>query len=344
MTSTDQAHAVLFQKKNFLEHTRGNEKGISAPYTTTLADGTRALLLDTGILQLEPANGSDKNIVISAGVHGNETAPIEIVDNMVRSILTMATPIRNRTLFIIGNPVAMNMGQRFDIENLNRLFCGKHEKLNHHEAVRAGILENAVSDFFGKNDSNARYHYDLHTAIRGSKHEKFFIYPYPDGRSWDKAQLQFFLAAEINTALLGHRPASTFSYFSSHFFKAHAFTVELGQVKPFGQNDMAKFEAITRNLTLLISGGDIPLQPYSDENFHLFRVKTELIKRSDTFRLNFADGADNFSTFKKDFQLTEDTDGGYHVENDGEAIVFPNTNVPIGQRAGLVVERTQLDP
>lgn len=348
MTDTNSDRSLFAKEKSFLNFTLDNESGIAAPFNMELEDGVDISIVETGVLSVVPANSRTspgrKSIVISCGVHGNETAPIEIVDNIVRSILNGKLTVRHRILFLIGNPIAINKGKRFDIENLNRLFNNKHAEKNHHEANRARLLENSVKDFFASASTDSeKLHYDLHTAIRGSQHKQFVVCPFPDGRPWNRSQLEFFLASGINTVLLGHRPAGTFSYYSSHNFQAHAFTVELGSVKPFGENNMAEFEAFSDSLKNLISGRPMPTRPYRNEDFNLFRVKDELNKQSDAFRLNIAEDVKNFTEFKKGFRLADDEDGGYVIQSDGDAIVFPNANVPVGQRAGLIIERATLD-
>ncbi len=337
-----QAMNNILMQKGLLELTRKNEQSFETQDPIKLQANLSVQLLDTGVLLVEPEQPNDVDLVISSGVHGNETAPIEIVDNLVKKILSEQLPVRSRVLFIIGNPVAMNLSQRFDLENMNRLFNGKHQGKDHHEAIRAERLEAFVKSFYNKRNDARRFHYDLHTAIRASKYKKFAVYPYPDGKPWNKSQLEFFLACGINTLLLGHQPSGTFSYFTSHQFDADAFTVELGKVKPFGENDMSEFTDMTLNLQNLISGNEIKTKPFDNDDFILFQVKDELVKRSDSFELNIADDVENFTSFDKGFQLTNDVDGGYVVEQSGEAIVFPNAKIPNGQRAGLVVVKTQL--
>ncbi len=332
---------ILLQQ-GLLELTRTHPNGVDAQQAIKVQQNLTVQLLDTGVLLVEPTTSKGVDLVISSGVHGNETAPIEIVDELIRRILSGDLGVGNRVLFIIGNPVAMNMSERFDIENMNRLFNGKHQGKTHHEAKRAARLEQYVENFFHQNSINQRVHYDLHTAIRASKYKKFAVYPYPDGREWNKAQLEFFLASDINTILLGHQPSGTFSYFSSHRFGADAFTVELGKVKPFGENDMQEFRAISSNLATLISGEKVATKPFDNGDFNLFQVKGELVKKSEAFKLNIADDVENFTDFKQGFVLTEDKDDGYVVEEDGEAIVFPNAKIPVGQRAGLIVVKTQI--
>ncbi len=342
MSDLARCRQLIQQQHQFLQLTAENEQTIDGPIEFELADGTQVALIDTGILRIEPKQSSGIDMVISSGVHGNETAPIEIVDAIARDILNGQLACRNRLLLIIGNPVAMNISQRFKGENLNRLFNGKHGNESHYEAKRAAQLEQQVTDFFESSQSEShKIHYDLHTAIRGSKHKKFAIYPYPDGRDWNKSQLQFLLASDINTILLGHQPSGTFSYFSSHKFKADAFTIELGQVKPFGENDMAEFSAIDANLRTLIRGEEVETQAFDNSDFNLFKVKDEILKQAEQgFSLNIADDLQNFSTFNKGYQLTNDAGGGYLIKADGDAIVFPNAKVPVGQRVGLIVAKT----
>lgn len=317
-------------------------------------------LLDTGVLLVEPTKGAtpSKSIVISSGIHGNETAPIEIVQQLISDIVTQKIQVKHRTLFIMGNPVAMNIAKRFQTENLNRLFCGKHQELPPcFEKFRASKLEDYVSDFFNAgmtqstsdnssdNTSESQvtnYHYDLHTAIRDSKYEKFAIYPYQAGKPWDKEQLSFMASCGVKTILFGHGPSGTFSYFSSANFAAHAFTIELGKVRPFGENDMANFQAMTDNLSALVSDEEITLKNFDNNDFNLFEALGDITKVSDKFELYIADKASNFTDYPVGTLLSTDTNQEYRTTLPGESIVFPNANVGNGQRAVLMVVPTTL--
>ncbi|GAA5317197.1 MAG: succinylglutamate desuccinylase [Candidatus Pelagadaptatus aseana] len=347
---TAQALNQQLLEQGFLAITREHPGGISLQNRIQL-DNCSLQLIDTGILLVEPhphQSTGMRDIVISSGIHGNETAPIEIVDRIAAKIIAGAITVRNRTLLIIGNPVAMNLGKRFDEENMNRLFNGKHRGKTHHEALRAKKLEKCVASFYAKRQAE-RIHYDLHTAIRGSLHPKFAIYPYPDGRYWNKNQIAFMADSGIDAILLSHQPSSTFSYFSSAKLTAQAFTVELGKVRPFGENKCEDFAAMENNLIRLISNQAVPAldQPADKQQsllnkVSIFEVTRELIKQSESFRLNISKQEKNFTPYPKGFQITEDHPQGHIIENDGDAIVFPNDNIPVGQRAGLIVSRTTI--
>ena len=279
--SFTQAYQQFVAQGDFISLTRQFEQGFAQTGVENQLSfnvkQAKISLLDTGVLLVEPTRWAtpSKSIVISSGIHGNETAPIEIVQQLISDIVTQKIQVKHRTLFIMGNPVAMNIAKRFQTENLNRLFCGKYQEIDPcFEKYRASKLEAYVSDFFNagmtqstsdnsSDNTNERqvtnYHYDLHTAIRDSKYEKFAIYPYQAGKPWDKEQLSFMASCGVNTILFGHGPSGTFSYFSSANFAAHAFTIELGKVRPFGENNMASFQAMTDNLSALVSDEELYL-------------------------------------------------------------------------------------
>jgi len=54
--------------------------------------------------------------------------------------------------------------------------------------MRAAELEQLARSFFSL-PGRSRLHYDLHTAIRGSKVEQFALYPWKDGRQHSRHEL-----------------------------------------------------------------------------------------------------------------------------------------------------------
>jgi len=333
-------------EQDFLAFTRDNEWAIEQPSAFTLSNGTAVEVWDTGIIVFVPPQASSHDIILSCGVHGNETGPIELCNEFVREILDGKLVLSTRVLFIFGNPASMNIGHRFVQENMNRLFSGAHSQapgLINHERLRAKKLEGFVQRFYEEGGAGReRTHYDLHTAIRGSKNEKFSVYPYQKERKHSTKQLQVMLACGVNTILLSNSPTTTFSYYSCDVFGADAFTVELGKVRPFGQNDMTRFIEVKQTLKALISGNDMGLAPYNESDFNLFKVSRAIDKHDDSFEFYFADDVVNFTSFPVGFMLASELDVKYKIVEEGEAIVFPNANVANGNRAVLMVVPTEL--
>ncbi|MEW5286825.1 succinylglutamate desuccinylase/aspartoacylase family protein, partial [Klebsiella michiganensis] len=50
--------------------------------------------IDCGILQLIPHEPCDRSLVLSSGLHGNETAPVEITDLLLRQLFRGEIPLR----------------------------------------------------------------------------------------------------------------------------------------------------------------------------------------------------------------------------------------------------------
>jgi succinylglutamate desuccinylase len=351
--------STLQKDGDFLSLSRENEWSIPQPFSFVITDQIsqeqcKVSVIDTGLIMFEPiGQSSTKDIVLSSAVHGNETAPIEICADLIQQLILGKLALAERVLFIFGNPASINISQRFVEENMNRLFSGGHSRdqgqgagLINKERHRARHLENTVRDFFMQGSElsaeRERYHYDLHTAIRGSKNDKFAVYPFRQGKAWKKEQLQFLYSCGINTILLSHSPTTTFSYFSSNEFGADAFTVELGKVKPFGENDMSQFEQVKNTLTAFISGKDLSLKPFDEKDFSIFEIYQTINRCGEKFILNFADDVDNFTDFPVGHVLATDDDIEIKVKKAGEAIIFPNADVAIGQRALLTVIPTTI--
>lgn len=333
--------------QGFLTLSRQRPETFNQPSSFTLADNTTVTLHAAGIIEFSPAQSVAKAIVLSCGIHGNETAPIEILDELVQGLLTGEIKCQQGLLVLFGNLPAMAIGERFCEENMNRLFSGAHSEapgLVNEERRRALQLEQHIEQFYKANGSaETRLHYDLHTAIRASKNEKFAVYPLLHGRNHSRSQLAFMAACGVKTILLSESPTTTFSYFSSTQFNAHAFTVELGKVRPFGQNDMSRFAAAKSALFgLVCDSGYQPPQTPLDELL-IYRVNQVINKHYEDFQLHFSDDTANFSDYEAGTLLASETGTEYSAQQDGEAIVFPNANVALGQRALLTVVPTELE-
>jgi succinylglutamate desuccinylase len=330
-----------FLTTGFLSLCLQNDSSVKAGTRFTINTSTCATIYALGVIEFSPKNRQDgaKSIVLSCGIHGNETGPIELCDRLVDDIITGRVLPLHRVLFIFGNLEAMKIEKRFVDENLNRLFCGEYKNASksNEETRRAAELEHCVQRFFADaSEASVRLHYDLHTAIRASKHERFAVYPYLHGGAYSHSQFSFMARCGVKAFLLSQSTTATFRYYSSKTFGAHSFTVELGKVKPFGQNDMANFSEVDSALRAVLVEQDLPqCDPIDD--IVVYSVKKVIIKKSEQLKLNFSNDAQNFTAFKKGELIASDDSYRYLADQDGEAIVFPNANVPIGQRALLTV-------
>ena len=304
--------------------------------TGMVGHGVRWACWDEGVLLLEPAGGQTAafDLLLSCGIHGNETAPIELVDELLTLIAGGAARVASRVLLVFGNPAAIRCGERYLTDDLNRLFSGEHRQRVSGEALRAALLEQYAQRFFAMGNS-LRLHLDLHTAIRGSYYPVFAICPAQGEQPYVQAMLGLLREAQIGTLLLQDQPTATFTSYNRQQFNARALTLELGQARPLGQNQGIDLEPLRGVLQQLIAGS----WPWPDalcSDMRIFRVTREIIRTSEHFRLNLDRATLNFTPQAPGSVIAED--GQLQLTaSAGEHIIFPNPDVAVGLRAVLLV-------
>ncbi|WP_411704664.1 succinylglutamate desuccinylase [Edaphovirga cremea] len=294
--------------------------------------------LDDGVLELSPRRPCERAVVLSAGIHGNETAPIEILNRLVSELLSEGSVLAVRLLVILGNPPAMRTNTRYLHSDMNRMFGGRHALfIASGETERAWHLEQHMAAFFQRATAagaTSRFHFDLHTAIRGSHYLRFGLLPsLPESRT--PSMLAWLESAGLEALVFHQSPGGTFTHFSGEVFHAASCTLELGKALPFGSNDLSQFLAAEQALRALISGGTLPER--SLPAIKRFRVVRDLIKHHNDFRLNVAEDALNFTSFGYGDLLAEESGQRYVVEHEREWLLFPNAKVANGLRAGLML-------
>ncbi|SFR57927.1 succinylglutamate desuccinylase [Marinobacter daqiaonensis] len=340
----DRARDLFDGQPDWLAHTLALGAADCSVLTVTLSQGDQVHRLGTGLLEIRPAALVQKGpaLILSAGIHGNETAPVELLNRFVGELLQGAWCPSVPVLLVLGNPPAMVVEERFLEHNLNRLFTGAHRQAAAgYEARRAARLEGACLSFH-KAFPGPVQHYDLHTAIRPSKRERFALYPFVEGRRVPETELAFLGEAGIGTLVLQHRPATTFSSFTAAALGAESFTLELGRVRPFGQNDLSGLDALGTALERLASGQPSPRIPETDWP-ERFEVIHEILNTGEGFRFHIADDVANFTLYPPGTLIWEDDTTRYRVGAEPEAIVFPNPRVPVGHRVGLMIRSCTCD-
>ncbi|CAH2797331.1 MAG: Succinylglutamate desuccinylase (EC [uncultured Paraburkholderia sp.] len=338
---------------DFLAYTlAGTRLGVSEREGVCANGRVRWQWQDEGVLLLEPsvqAFGAPlRSILVSAGVHGDETAPIELLSYFVRDLASGKAALACRLLVILGNVDAMRNAHRYRDDDLNRLFSGRHRQVpDSHEAPRAAALEEAAQRFFAgaSSEPGARWHIDMHTAIRASAFERFALLPHT-GKPYARAMFEWLGEATISAVLLHTTKGNTYSHFTAETCGAEACTLELGKMRPFGENDLTRFAGADEVVRRLVAGNADSAdsagkqEPPAAPLLRVFTVIDQITKQSDAFELLVEKDVPNFTPFARGTLLARDGDYRYVVAHDEERIVFPNATVKPGLRVSLMVVDT----
>ncbi|MEW6373037.1 MAG: succinylglutamate desuccinylase [Pseudomonadota bacterium] len=291
-----------------------------------------------GILTVKGADRSAARpaVLLSVGVHGDETGPIEMVAHVIEALSRQPQQLAVDLMLCVGNIDAIAAGKRFIDADLNRMFRPDRGALaGTFESARADEIIAATSAFFA-DAGPVRWHLDLHTAIRASHYPMFAIVPDLIAQERKAALIGWLGQAAIGAIIMNPKSAGTYSYYSSEHHGAAGSTVELGRVGTLGQNNLAQFADASLALDALLRGAEAPPAKAAP---HVFKVAQEVIKLSDAFTMSFSKETPNFASLKRGEVIATDGETVYTVFHEEEMVVFPNPDVRVGLRAGLMVVR-----
>ncbi len=296
--------------------------------------GVKLHWLAEGALLVSPPSGQDQGVdlVLSAGIHGNELIPIHVLDRLIRALARGDVQPRARLLLLFANPLAMRRMVRYIEHDLNRLFLGAHADVWGGEAIRASELEALIGGFFSVSGRQRR-HYDLHSAMRPSRLAQFAICPWREGGGAQPDALARLHGLAIDGVLLQRQTSSTFSAMTATLHGAEAFTLELAEGKSEDlQPEVLQFE---QGLIAMIEGRE--LSAGAEAQPQLLCISREIIKRSSRFRLCIPADIENFAPLPIGSLLAEDDGMRWVVDEPEACILFPMADVAEGQRAALIV-------
>jgi len=295
-----------------------------------------------GILTVKAArpahvDAARASVLISVGVHGDETGPIEMAAHALDALARAPEALAVDLMLCVGSIDAIAVGKRFIDADLNRMFRDQRGDLaGTFEAARADAIIAATRDFF-EGSGPSRWHLDLHTAIRASRYPKFAIVPQLIETGARTRLIDWLGQAGIEAVIMNPASAGTYSWWTAERNGAAASTVELGRIGTLGQNDLSQFADAARALDALLRGqapaageGSKPL---------VFDTAQSITKLSNAFTMSFGRDTENFTPLKKGDVIATDGDTVYTVQHDEELVVFPNPDVRVGLRAGIMVVR-----
>ena len=249
-----------------------------------------------GVVEVQPPEPRG-SVLISCGIHGDETAGIELVDWMIREIYEQKFVPRMKMLFIFAHPEATKVGQRFIDHDLNRLFLldTKNEIHFSESKLKNQLVALTTAFFEGLDASLPKWHFDLHCSIRSSLHPMFAVIPVSSHARDLRPLLSFANDAALDAVVFSRAPSSTFSWWTGEVLNVQSATFELGALHPLYQNDLKIFHPFKNTIEKMASENNLSSDFPPD--FPSYIVNRTLIKSSQAFQFYFEDNVKNFTFF-----------------------------------------------
>lgn len=248
-------------------------------------------------------------VAIIGGVHGNEPIGVKAIE----AVLPRLKLRRGRVIFIVANPPALAVNQRYLDTNLNRALVNPPDLTS-----REGRLAQQLMTVLDGCDALL----DLHASMNN---DPPFAICEEDALSI-AARLPITI---VSTGWAAAEPGSTDAYL--HQQGKPAICVECGQLDRWRQNLPLAIEAINAFLAILgLTNQSIP----SARQQTVVAVKYPVFKETDRFC--FVREFVGFETLKPNELIARDGEKQYRAPQWASCVIFPWPEAPIGAEAFLI--------
>jgi succinylglutamate desuccinylase len=298
--------------------------------------GWRATCHGPALWQFQRGHGKvpPLQLLITAGVHGNETAPISILHRRLMDWADAASDVSADLLVAIGNLDAVVCAKRFIHYDMNRMFGRPLDTTRWGlEGERAALLARTIEATCRSNIPCV--HLDLHSTLRPSLQPSFAIVP---SRRPSDALLYWLSRAGLHAVVLNPGPASTLSTFSATQ-GAISCTIELGQVGDTSEHQQQILAQFDRALDALVRNPAkawLP-RPVATLDIPTFEVTQTLLRSSEAFKLLLPHDTPNFYPLTLGQVVARDAHHSVVISTPNTCVLFPNPGVALGLRAGLLL-------
>ncbi|MDA9556416.1 succinylglutamate desuccinylase [Vibrio sp.] len=261
-----------------------------------------------GVIEFIPENIMG-HVILSCGVHGDETLPIEWLDSLVEALYKGEMKLHYRLLIIFAHPKAIDDNVRFVDFNLNRLFSDtiidveeqKQMAANSgqgHELKIVRKLKEVVADFYMNSDDDKRWHLDLHCSIRPSVYRQFSILPFSETSHHHNEFIELLNTAGIEAHVFSRKPSGTFSWFTHDVYQSNSVTLELGELHPIGENNLNQLELFDKVIRSWLEDGEIKKHHASHDEVKVAHTQLSNLSLNNSPSLNSHSSLNNRPSLK----------------------------------------------
>ncbi len=277
-----------------------------------ISNGVRVVLHDAGIFEvipLEITEETDRLLVTSCSTLA-DVSYLGLIDTLLNDILSGFQHIKTHCLFVFNEVPDSKNNERALDESLK----------NHIEEFLEGV-----------NPKNA-LHLDVSLNSRPSHYSTVAFSPKVRKLARSRRLFEFLALSHIDAVVLNNAPTNTLSWNVANQFEVDSVQIQLS-TRSLASNERKNqgFELALRDLLANEKSEHIAKSP------KYFRVTRTIVKQHDDFHFLFSANIPNFTRFKHGEVFGMDGDKPLMAKNDGEAILFPDSDVSVGEVAAVMV-------
>ncbi|AIT08841.1 hypothetical protein LO80_01840 [Candidatus Francisella endociliophora] len=320
------------------------------PKISKLENGNLIKYYSDGIVAIFPAiKTSQKAMIVSAGIHGDETGAVELVYKLFNSLLN-GTVISRPLMIILGNLDAIKQGTRQVETNLNRCFDDDELSLNSSmEHKRALDIITAIDEF--KEELDAK---DISIEMLLDLHS----YVYPDYFSqYHDDKTQFAICVKEQPYSLNHEQilsacnlgkvitdidmkGTLVSFIVKRYPYITSMVFELGHAHKLGKNNPLDLKNIADYIYAQVSETYNKNKQINPQQIERYKFCPPVIKNNETFELNSNICLRNFTKYEKGTVLAyENGEVIYRMPSNNHTVLFPWPTRLVGAAGTYILEK-----
>ncbi|MCE0496304.1 succinylglutamate desuccinylase/aspartoacylase domain-containing protein [Vibrio salinus] len=276
----------------------------------TVSNDVRVVLHDAGVFEIIPSEVSDEtpHLLVTCCASAKNASHLSFIDSLLDDVISGFQKVKIHCLFI-----------------LNEISDGLPVTLD-------DALQNYVKAFWSGINPQKGLYLDITINDRSSIYPTVAYSPKVRAPVRSSRLFEFFELSHIDAVVLHNAPTQTLTWNIANQFEVDSAQIELSvKAAEISQRRNQGFELTLRDFMAQEKSEHIPKAP------KYFRVTRTIVKQHNEFRFLFSSELPNFTRFKHGEVFGMDGEKPLMAKNDGEAVLFPDSTVSVGDIAAIMV-------
>ncbi|WP_166434293.1 succinylglutamate desuccinylase/aspartoacylase domain-containing protein [Vibrio viridaestus] len=302
-------YSKLFEQSFIKDYLAANSRKDTEEVITS--KGVSITFHQAGVIELIPdsINSDTCHLILSCSYVKSDTSHLQIIDSIISDIAIGFQTLKSRCLVILQPKSRSLNDDRVIDEHLN----------------------NIIEAFWRDTSKNQRRHVDISPNNHPSIYSTVAYSPKVRGAVRSSSLFSFIESSHIDAVVLNNAPTQTLSWQIAQTYDVDSIQIELPTDSYNTVRHNQGFELALRDLLSNEKSEHMPKKP------KYFRVTRTIVKQHENFKFLFSESLANFTRFKHGEVFGMDDDKPLMAKNDGEAILYPDASVDIGESAAIMV-------